>query len=143
MIIEAIRNFIRTCDCLKEFEDEIVKVNVDYLDEDATCYSIEEVPTEPIIKQYVNGDSIKQYQFTFASREPYGRNVIQNIANSSFYEDFAKWIGDQNKIKNLPILSGGMESQKIEVISNGYAFQTDEDQARYQIDLRLKYFCKA
>lgn len=144
MIIEAIRNYIRTCSCLQEFEGVpgLVKVNVDYLEENSTVYSIEEVPTDPIIKKYINGDSIRQFQFIFASREPYGADVLQNISNSGFYEDFANWIEAQNNNDNLPILDDGYESQEIKVLSPGYAFQVDVDKARYQIELRLKYYKK-
>ncbi|MFA6867425.1 MAG: chloramphenicol resistance protein [Clostridia bacterium] len=142
MIIESIRNYIRTCPCLQEFEGAagIIKVNVDYLEEKSTVYSIEEVPTDPVIKKYVNGDSIRQFQFIFASREPYGADVFQNISNSGFYEDFANWIEEQNNDDNLPLLDEGYESQEIKVLSPGYAFQVDVDKARYQVELRLKYF---
>lgn len=144
MIIEAIRNFIKLCPYLQEFEgvNGLVKVNVDYLEEDSNVYSIEEVPVEPIIKKYVNGDSIRQFQFIFASREPYGADVLQNISNSGFYEDFANWIELQNTNDNFPVLDDGYESQEIKVLSPGYAFQVDVDKARYQIELRLKYYKK-
>jgi len=142
MIIESIRNFIRECPYLQEFEGVAghVKVNIDYLEENSTVYSIEEVPVDPIIKKYVNGDSVRQLQFIFCSREPYGADVLQNISNSGFYEDFANWIETQNNINSLPILNEGYESQEIKVLSPGYAFQVDVDKARYQIQLRLKYF---
>lgn len=141
MIIEAIRDFIKLCPYLQEFEgvDGLVKVNVDYLEESATVYSIEEVPVEPIVKKYINGDSVRQFQFIFASREPYGADVLQNISNSGFYEDFANWIEVQNN-NNLPLLADGYESQEIKVLSPGYAFAVSVDQARYQIELRLKYY---
>ena len=144
MIIEAVRDFIRSCPYLQEFEgvQGLVKVNVDYLEENSTVYSIEEVPTDPIIKNYINGDSIRQFQFIFASREPYGADVLQNISNSGFYEDFANWVEKNNNDDNLPLLNEGYESQEIKVLSPGYAFQVDVDKARYQIELRLKYYKK-
>jgi hypothetical protein len=144
MIIEAIRDFIKMCPYLQEFEGipGLVKVNVDYLEESSTVYSIEEVPVNPIIKKYVNGDSIRQFQFLFASREPYGADVLQNISNSGFYEDFANWIENKNDIESFPILADRCESLEIKVLSPGYAFQVDVDKARYQIELRLKYYKK-
>ena len=81
MIIDSIRKFIRSCPHLQEFEGAI-KVNVDYLGDESTVYSIDEVPCDPIIKKYVNGDSIRQYEFIFASRESYGPDVLNNISNS-------------------------------------------------------------
>ena len=137
MIIESLKDYISTCPYLYEFNKEI---NVDYLDDDSTTYSIEEVPCEPIIKKYLNGDTKRQYDFIFASRESYGPDVFQNIENSGFYEDFASWIEEESFNNNLPDLGESRESIKIEVSTTGYAFQTDINQARYQIQLKLIYF---
>lgn len=140
MIIDGIRNYIRNCPYLQEFFNA-VKVNVDYLAEEPTSYSIEEVPCNPIIKKYVNGDSIRQYEFIFCSRESYGSDVLQNINNCGFYEDFSNWIEEQNLIGNLPILDD-KECRSIECLTTGYAFQTDVDKARYQIQMKITYFQK-
>lgn len=139
MIIDSIRKFIRTCPHLQEFEGAI-KVNVDYLGEESTVYSIEEVPCKPIIKKYVDGTSVRQYEFVFASRESYGADVLQNIDNSGFYENFAEWLELQSNSGNLPKLGKPKECRSIESTTTGYAFQTDVDKARYQIQCKLIYF---
>lgn len=137
MIINSLRNFIRECPYLQEFNGAI-RVNVDYLGEESTVYSIEETPCEPIIKKYVDGSSKRQYQFVFTSRENYGADVLQNIDNCGFYEHFSTWLEEQNLIGNLPELEN-KEALKIEATSTGYAFQTDIDKARYQIQCKLIY----
>ena len=76
MIINSIRKFMLECPHLDEFAKGI---NVDYLDDEIASYSIEEVPTNPIIKRYVDGSSVRQFEFIFASRESYGQEVLQNI----------------------------------------------------------------
>ena len=141
MIIKAIRDYIRTFQCLETFNNAI-KVNVNYLEENTDTYSIEEVPVEPIVKQYINGDSIRQYAFIFTSREPYGIDVLQNIDNSGFYEKFANEIEEKNKNGILPLLDNGLEPLTIKVTSTGYAFAVTEDTAQFQINLNLKYFKK-
>lgn len=139
MIIKALRDYIRTCPYLDTFNNAI-KVNVNYLEPNVDTYSIEEVPIEPIVKKYINGDSIRQYAFIFTSREPYGVDVLQNIDNSGFYEKFADWIESQNNNKIFPLLDNGLEPLEIKVTSTGYAFAVTEDTAQFQIQLRLKYF---
>lgn len=139
MIIKALRDYISQCPYLYEFNKGI---NVDYLDNDSTTYSIEVVPCEPIIKRYINGDTKRQYDFIFASRESYGADVFQNIENSGFYEDFSSWIEEESSKGNLPSLEGNRESLEIKVSTTGYAFQTDDNSARYQIQLKLIYFQK-
>lgn len=141
MIIKALRDYIRTFDCLETFNNAI-RVNVNYLEENPDTYSIEEVPIEPIIKKYINGDSIRQYAFIFTSREPYGVDVLQNIDNSGFYEKFADEVEEKNNKDILPLLDNGLEPLEIKVTSTGYAFAVTEDTAQYQINLRLKYFKK-
>ncbi len=137
MIIKELRDYISQCPYLYEFNKGI---NIDYLDNNSTTYSIEEVPCEPIIKRYINGDTKRQYDFIFASRESYGADVFQNIENSGFYEDFSRWIEEESSKGNLPSLEGNRESLEIKVSTTGYAFQTDDNSARYQIQLKLIYF---
>lgn len=141
MIIKSLRDYIRTCPHLDTFNNAI-KVNVNYLEPNTDTYSIEEVPIEPILKRYINGDSIRQYAFIFTSREPYGIDVLQNIDNSGFYEKFADWIETQNNNEIFPLLDNGLEPLEIKVTSTGYAFAVTEDTAQFQIQLRLKYFKK-
>lgn len=138
MIIDSLRNYIRKCPYLDTFNNAI-RVNVNYLAPDADTYSIEEIPIEPILKKYINGDSVRQYAFIFTSREPYGADVLTNIDNSGFYEKFADWIENND---TLPILDDGMEALEIKVTSTGYAFAVTEDTAQFQIQLKLKYFKK-
>lgn len=141
-MINEIRKFILTCPFLNESSDGGIRLNVNYLGEDSTVYSLEEVPRNPVLKTYINGDAEKQFQFIFCSREPYGAEETQNIDNSNFYNDFADWIEEQNILKNFPILNSSCRSEKIEVLSPGYAFQVSTDKVRYQIELRLKYLKK-
>ena len=56
-----------------------------------------------IIKRYVDGSSVRQFEFIFASRESYGQEVLQNIENSGFYEHFADWIEEKNKASEFPV----------------------------------------
>jgi hypothetical protein len=136
-IIEAVRKYIGELDCMSIFDSAI---NVNYLAGEVDSFSIEEVPTNPILKRYVNGSSIRQFQFVFCSREPYGAEILQNIENSNFYEDFANEIEEKNDKDILPKLENGLEARSIEVVSTGYTVGVTEDTALYQINLNLKYY---
>lgn len=140
-IIESVRNFIKKCPHLVEYSGA-VRVNVDYLSNNPTTYSIEEVPVNPIVKKYVNGDTIRQFVFVFCSRESYGEDIRNNIENCGFYEDLSDWLEECTYKYNLPILDEGMESRKIETLTSGYVYDTDVDNARYQIQLKLEYYKK-
>lgn len=132
-IIESIRNYIGQLDCMDTYI-----ININYLGHEADSFSLEEVPTNPIIKRYLDGSAMRQYQFVFCSREPYSNEILQNIENSTFYEDFANEIENKNDNNILPILNNG-ESIAIEVISTAYTVSVTEDTSMYQINLRFKY----
>ena len=141
MILDGLRTYIRKCPALRKY-NKAVKVNVDYLEDKPTTYSIEEVPSDVVIQKYVDGSSKRQYVFVFASRESYSEDVIDNINNSGFYEDFAEWLEEQTNNDNLPFIGDDKEVLKIEAMTNGYAFKTDVDTARYQIQCRMIYMKK-
>ena len=141
MIIDGLSTYIRKCPALRKY-NKAVKVNVDYLEDKPTTYSIEEVPSDVVIQKYVDGSSKRQYVFVFASRESYSEDVIDNINNSGFYEAFAEWLEEQTNNDNLPFIGDDKEVLKIEAMTNGYAFKTDVDTARYQIQCRMIYMKK-
>lgn len=135
-IIESIRNYIGNLDCMKTFENAI---NANFLDGEVDSFSIEEIPSNPIVKKYTDGSTLRQFQFAFCSREPYGQEIIQQIENSTFYEDFAEEIEDKNNQGILPIGINDIEPIGIEITSSAYVVATEEDTAMYQINLNFKY----
>lgn len=136
MIIDKIREYFLQCPLL----DELARLNVDYLGVKPVEYTIDSQPTTPIIKQYTDGGTIKQYTFVFSSREYYGADVLQNIENSGFFEKFAEWVEEQSEKGNLPELEGNKQAISMEVLTSGYLFSANEDSARYQIQMRLIYY---
>ena len=136
-IIESVKNFILKC----PFLDELSAINVDFLPDSPDTYSIEEVPTNSVIRTYLDGSQERQYVFVFASRFYYSDETKNNIENSGFYEDFSDWLDEQTKNGNLPIMREGLTPTKIEAISSGYLFDISGDlsNARYQIQCRLIY----
>lgn len=136
-IIESVTRFIMQCPIL----DELARVNVDFLPNDPGTYSIEEVPTETVRKQYLDGSSERQFLFTFAARLNYSDEVRNNIDNSGFFEDFAEWLENCTENENLPAMRDGLTPFKIEAISSGYMFDISGDlsNSRYQIQCRLIY----
>lgn len=130
-IIEALREYFCQCPLLKEG-----KIGVDYLGPLATEYSINPEACTPIVKQYTDGGSLRQYQFSFMSVEYYSSDALLNIENSGFYEAFADWVEQQDNNAVLPTVDG---IQSIEVLSSAYLFAADEKTARYLIQCRITY----
>lgn len=134
-IIESLRTWFAACPLLKDG-----LLNVDYLGADGIEYTIDaDQPVNPILKKYTSGSSVRQFPFIFASRESYGADTLQNIANSGFYEKLAAWVEKQSEEENLPELDEYRTPQYIEVLSGGYPFDTGDSTARYQITMNFVY----
>jgi len=136
-IIESIKDYIMTC----PFLEELSNVNVDFLPEDPLTYSIEQTPSEPILKRYLDGSTERQITFVFACRMFYSDELINNINNSGFFEKFQEWLFENSENDKLPELEEGLVSYRIEAISSGYLYDISGDlsNARYQIQCRLIY----
>ena len=133
-IIEGIAAFFVDCPLLKDGA-----FRVDALSDSPIEYAIEVGIFDPIVEQYIDGSSDRRYQFNFGSRESYSMDRLQNIANSTFYEDFAEWVEAQNKAGNFPELPPGMHPEQLTALSSGYMFDENMRDARYQIQLELSY----
>jgi len=136
-IIESIKDYIMTC----PFLEELSNVNVDFLPEDPLTYSIEQTPSEPILKRYLDGSTERQITFVFACRMFYSDELINNINNSGFFEKFQEWLFENSENDKLPELEEGLVPYRIEAISSGYLYDISGDlsNARYQIQCRLIY----
>ena len=137
-IIQGLVDYFMGCPLLK---DGVFRM--DALGEEAVEYTIETGMFDPIIKKYIDGSSVRQYQFSFASREFYSMDRIQNMRNICFYEKLAEWVEDQSRKENLPDMTDGMYPSELEVMAQGYIFNNTMMSARYQIPLRLLYYKEA
>lgn len=115
------------------------RINVDYLPEGGLEYSIDVVPTSDIVTQYLHGPTTRQYIFAISSINEYGSDVLQNISNSGFFENFKTWLETQSKAKNFPELPTGQKACKIEATTTGYLTSTTVDTGRYQIQCKILY----
>lgn len=134
-IIAGITKFFMACPLL---QDGVFRVNA--LGDQAIEYNIETGVFNPVLRRYVNGDTERQYQFNFVSREYYDMDRIQNIQSSEFYENFADWVEEQDRLRNFPELPEKCEAQSLSVLSSGYIMDVTMRNARYQIQLQLTYY---
>lgn len=139
-VIESIRTFIRdNCPVLQEFDQMFPPaVGMEKLEEDTGSYTVQIVPSEPIVKRYVNGDTIRRVSFYFASREAY--EDVENIDTSEFYEEFSEWLEACTRTGNLPQLSEGKDAKCIKATTHGYLMDVTETKARYQIQCEFQYY---
>lgn len=134
-MIESVRNYMANCPHLKNG-----RLNVDFLGHKRKEFSIETEPVNPVVKQYVNGDSIRQFVFLIVFRGPYGMDLKQNTANIELFEKITDWLEAQNQQQNFPLLAENQDAISIKALSQGFAYQTGIDTARYQMQCQLLYY---
>lgn len=127
--IDSIKEFIETCPLLKNG-----KVNVDYIKNKPQSYSIDETPSQTVIKEYKDGGTQNQITFDFSIQANF--SVLENIKNSKFCEDFTKWIKEQNEKENLPKID---DICWIKCTGRGTILQTTENTAIYVIPMQVVY----
>lgn len=137
-IMEGLTTYFLKCPLLK---DGVFRVNA--LGSDPVEYALESAITSPVLKKYIDGSSIRQYQFNFNSREAYSMDRIMAIQNESFYEDLCNWVEEQSILGNLPEMPEGCEAQDLTVLAPGFMLDASMTNAFYQVQLKLKYFKEA
>lgn len=131
-MIEKIRQYLIENNII----DENCRINVDFLGEEPTEFSIVPIAVDPILKKYIDGSSLRQYQFQLISCNYYGADVMQNIANSTFYENLYNLIEENNDDGILPKIKG---IESIECLNNGAILDVTTNTARYSIQMKITY----
>lgn len=137
-VIESLREWF------KQYEGLSGRLDVDFLPAEADTYSLDTIPCEEVMKRYMDGGTLRQYQFAVSSRRAYDHNISQNVDNLGFFEGLTEWVEARVKARELPDMGEGKTARKLVVTSNAYPFVVTEDgKARYQIQMRLEYYKEA
>lgn len=135
--MESVRAWLRTYPGLDG------RLDVDFLDEAADTYSVDTIPCEEVVKRYLDGSTVKQFQFAVSSRRFYDQNIAQNLGNLEFFEGLTSWVEQKARAREFPEMDSNRTAQKIVVTSTAYPFIVSEDgKARYQLQMRLEYYQK-
>lgn len=142
---ERLRAWFRSCPAILDAN----RFRVDYLAENPTEYAIYAVPSTLRYHENILGnevlDDVQVQNFIFASKESYGADIQQNLANLGFYDAVVSWILEQNNARNFPdweVDYPEWENARIKSIVptlTAYVAQAGADAAKYQIQLRITY----
>lgn len=134
IVIKAVREWLAGFDGFSGSE-----LNVDFLPPGAGEFSVDVVPVDSIIKRYLSGGSVRQFDFVIAMRALWGEDVRCQMENIGFFEGLADWLEGKSKAGDLPELGFGRRCLRVEVSSSGYAFAPETEYARYQMQCKLIY----
>lgn len=136
-IAKALHTYLLTCPLLGDHP-----LGVDWLPDKSVAFSIDTTPASQIIQRYYSGSTVRQYEFVLRSVQDYGADILQNLANSTLYEQLAGWMEEQTRKRDFPDLGSGRTVQSIEAQSTGYLMTAAPDVGRYQIQCRMIYYEK-
>ena len=71
-------------------------INANFLDNDIENYSLDKLPIEPVTETWIIGPEVKRDVFTFRSRKAYSQDILNNLSNIGFFEEFESKIKENN-----------------------------------------------
>ena len=133
----SMRTWLRSCPQIAQTR----AFGADYL-ADGESYTLDVTPTALKYRENILGDDVlretQEQNFVFASREPYGADLAQNLDNLAFFQAVSKWVIDQNNARNFPDWEGGEVVAIVPTLS-AYPITMGSAFARYQIQIKVTY----
>jgi hypothetical protein len=124
-------------DTLKNIDE--YQINADMLSNDIDNYSLDKIPTASTVEKWIMGIEIHRDVFSFRSRVAYSQDVINNLSNVGFFEQFEELIKSNNDKGILPEIDG---IEKIECLNSGAISQADTNTAVFNIQIQITYRTK-
>ena len=134
--IKKIIDYITTV--IEELNKDYLEVNADWLGIEANNYSIDKIPADSTIENWIIPFSKKKDIYSLRSRENYSSDVINNLQNIGFFEKLEKKINSNNSKGIRPDIKG---IEKIECLTAG-AFNSADPSgktAEFSIQIQITY----
>ena len=116
--------------------DKNYQINANMLSNDINNYSLDKIPTSSQVEKWVTGLEIHRDVFSFKSRNAYSQDVINNLSNIGFFEQFESIIKSNNKKGVLPEIKG---IESIECLNCGTMLSSDTNTAEFDIQIQITY----
>jgi len=98
---------------------------------------------ERTVKEYLDGSSIRNYDFSLVLYKPVNAEVPNSTENVDIMVDVEKvmdWVDEQNKSRNFPSFPQGCTVQKVENLQNMPTIAgMDETGAKYMFSCRVTF----
>lgn len=116
--------------------DKNYQINANMLSNDINNYSLDKIPTSSQVERWITGLEIHRDVFSFKSRNAYSQDVINNLSNIGFFEQFESIIKSNNKKGVLPEIKG---IESIECLNCGTMLSSDTNTAEFDIQIQITY----
>ena len=133
--IDALRTYLLSV-IDEMINDTNYQINADMLSINAGDYSIDRIPSQPVISKWIIGTSKKRDLYSFRSRKEYSQDTINNLENIGFFEQFENKIREKNQNGILPNIKG---IEKIECLNTGTMNNANTNTAEFDIQIQITY----
>lgn len=134
-MLKAIRDFLLICPLLSGYD-----VNINYLPSQPRSFAVDSVASDPIVRKYADGGTLRQMCFAVACRDAYDADAGGNAETAKLMEGVAEWLDGCDKAGIYPEIPEG-EPIKIEVTSAPSVENTAGYSARTSMRARMIYKC--
>lgn len=116
--------------------DTNYQVNANFLTSDVNNYSIDRIPVDDNVERWII--PIKKYRevYELRSRNTYGQDVMDNLANIGFFEEFEEIINSNNSKGILPQIEG---IESIQCLNVGALSIAETQKAIFSIQIQINY----
>jgi len=116
--------------------DNKYQINANFLTNDVNNYSLDRLPVDDNVEQWII--PIKKYRevYELRSRNSYGQEVMENLTNIGFFEEFEEIINSNNNKGVLPDIEG---IESIECLNVGALSIADTQTSIFAIQIQINY----
>lgn len=113
------------------------QINANMLSNKVDDYSIDKIPVQSTVEQWIIGPTIHRDVYSFRSRKSYGQDVLTNLKNIGFFEALEELIKEKNDERILPEIEG---VESIRCLNSGTMISNDDGKtAVFDIQIEVTY----
>lgn len=112
------------------------QINANMLSNKIDDYSLDKIPTNTQVEEWVIGVIKRRDVYSFRSRKSYSQDTIVNLENMGFFEQFENAIKTNNDEGILPEINN---IESIECLNCATMNSTDGKQAEFDIQIQITY----
>ena len=112
------------------------QINANMLSNNIDDYSLDKIPTNPDVENWIIGVVKRRDVYSFRSRKSYSQDTIVNLKNVGFFEQFEYAIKTNNDKGVLPDIEN---IESIECLNCATMNSTDGKQSEFDIQIQITY----
>lgn len=112
------------------------QINANMLSKDINDYSLDKIPTNKEVENWIIGGGVRRDVFSFRSRKAYSQDTINNLENIGFFEQFERTINSNNERGILPDIDG---IESIKCLSPASMNTAETKTAEFDLQIQITY----